>query len=389
MSASNQDTHANFRATDGPTDHETFELLNRGKADHRKQVNGLRQQFDVVSSEVTRLTTQLLEAALRNDTDKRRADADDLSPAEIESAIAKKHWQTLVNILTAQFALFAGFFLLSVGAVVIPVVDAAVFYNLFKSGFQDMFGSLSSTDKWLAVLSSLQAVATILAFKLYAQTQRRRSILAVVAFSLGILFAVGAALEHAEATIAANAVYSAADIGFAWGQPEESVSAAPASTHSTISAYLLSLGFLILPIVGALMLSAGWESFKSGATELKTERGFRVDFRERQQKMATQTALSYGLQGMVEDEQRIVQAPLNDKIASDLKKVRANKQVAQDSRQSGMSKAVPPRSPYDPSVRYTDIDKVEAEADAALEKFGNGYCEDMYTRWATRRTAAP
>lgn len=313
------------------------------------------------------------------------------TPADTDKQLARKYRKSLLDTITAKFAVCLGLILLGIGGVAIPAVDWSLFYDLYKSDFESDFGELTVANARLVAVFSAQALMTLLAVKFFANTPERRSKLAAAAFAGGMLFAVGAALERADNIIQENAEYSETDIGFSWGAPEstEETATTPAQEPYHISAYLLSLGFVVLPMIAALAISAGWSSFTGGKVQLTMARDFRKTYRKLGFATDRLSALEDQIESLVAQEDAQIRKPLDERITALVEARREDKNAMRTIRQKGMQDVLKPKAAHDPSQRYTDIDGIEADADAVIQKFGNGYCEDMFTRWSGRKPAAP
>lgn len=390
MSSSKQYEFADLQATYNLTDHEAAALLNKGAREFEQSLGKLRREHEGVSREIEWLREELIAALDDHGRTDQSKTSNSETPASKDKRLAGQNWKSLAGIVSAKTGTALGIMLIG-GAAAVAAIDWAMFYQLFKSSFEGIYGEMSSTDKFLAGLFSTQAIGAMLAIKAYATSPERRAKIAAISVAGAMAFTVGAALERAEAHLEEKQEYAGSDAGLTWGEPESSDTAAGdgLSAGATLSAYLMSSAFITLPCVGALMVSAGWSSFTVSRRRLTTARGNRRNYRKLGLLTDRLSALEDQIASLVGQKASFVRRSLDERVMSIVEGLRTQKEAVKTYRQNGLSDVIRPKSPEDRSVRYTDLDTLEEDINASLKKFSNGFCDEIFSQWSAEKSAAP
>lgn len=365
-------------------------LLNKGNAHYQKMHGSLQAELETTVRDISDLESEL-DAGLQV-----KEDSQDEQPARAETtkqssqlkAFARKNFTSVIDLARFQTKKLVGCIFLFFGVFLIPAVDTVMFFNQFKASFEDEFGALSTGGALLALLFSVQALGSLLAVKFFANTPKRRAALATLAFVGAILFTFGAALEQADLKVRQDAIYSANDLGFSWGDQSAVSENEPAIIPLPVSSYLLALSFVVMPLVGTLMISSGWSAFQCGFVGLAMTRAYRNNYRLLKAAIDKRNTLALRIKDIQARQDDIIKAPLQMKLAEIVRLERETKRAMRNARQGGLGHITGVQSPHDISVRYADIDAAERDVDRTLEKYGNGYCHSQFNNWRDRQGTA-
>jgi len=338
-------------------------LLNKGNAHYQKMHGSLQAELETTVRDISDLESEL-DAGLQV-----KEDSQDEQPARAETtkqstqlkAFARKNFTSVIDLARFQTKKLVGCIFLFFGVFLIPAVDTVMFFNQFKASFEDEFGALSTGGAFLALLFSVQALGSLLAVKFFANTPKRRAALATLAFVGAILFTLGAALEQADLKVRQDAIYSANDLGFSWGDQSAVSENEPAIIPLPVSSYLLALSFVVMPLVGALMISSGWSAFQSGFVGLAMTRAYRNNYRLLKAAIDKRNTLALRIKDIQARQDDIIKAPLQIKLAEIVRLERETKRAMRNARQGGLGHITGVQSPHDISVRYADIDAAERD----------------------------
>jgi len=370
----------------GLTDHEAGSLLREEKQNYENKFAELESAYRNAQSDVAFYEDEL-DAALDEHSEVHPITTTQTyeSPAHKYKIYARTALKSVVVTIKGFWGTIVGILMIVLGAVVVPAIDAAMFYNLFAQDFENEFGEITSTQAWLVILFSLQALATFLAAKFFVTSTERRAKLAIVVFVLGILFAVGASLERANDRIAEHQASNESVI--TWDAPVSGGEAQEIGISETISAYLLSLGFIALPLLGALLLSQGWETLIESRTGVKTAKRFRLAYKDWKQAVKKRDDLEAQLRVHAENRDAIIRAPLDGRINGVISGQRGYKTAADRLKRNQLHNVVDPLDPDDPTARIRNVDGMAQEADDLITRYGDNFADETIDKW--RRDGGP
>lgn len=364
----------------GLTDHEAGSLLREEKQKYEEKFAKLEASYRNAQTDVAFYEDEL-DAALDEHSEVHPVTTTQTyeSPAHKYKIYARTSLKSFVETIKGWWGTLVGILMIALGAVVVPAIDAAMFYNLFAQDFENEFGEITNTQAWLVILFSLQALATFLAAKFFVTTPQRREKLAVIVFALGILFAVGASLERANDRIAEH--QTGAESVITWDAPANSSQNEEIGISHTISAYLLSLGFIALPLLGALLLSQGWETLIKARTAVKTAKRFRLAYKEWKQAVKTRDDLEAQLRVHAENREAIIRAPLDGRVNGVISGQRGYKVAADRLKRNQLHNVVDPLDHDDPTARIHNVDGMAQEADDMIERYGANFADAAIDKW--------
>lgn len=372
------------QVSNGPTEQEAQAALLAGKVAYRQKTLALLDDMEDAKQDHDYHEAQCLEGA--GITSDSGASTEDHS-----KQLARYVWTARGFFVTAWLGIVAGSALLIGGGLIAPGVELSLFIGMFRSGFENTFGEISSTGLFLTGLVAMQAVFGIFAVKFCMGDGRRTALMSGIAFIIAILLMVGAVLERAHTLNAQKLAETSTDDGLTWSPLDQAAEAIPQtlSLDAYLSSYLLSLGFILVPIVAALMFSAGWKAFSEGLTQRRAAQDYLSNHRKLRTAAKSMAASESGLRRHLESEQDIVVAPLNDLIAPVLRDAKTMQKTIDKARQSGLADFVLPTIPDDPRAKMTDLAKASTDVKAILDKYGNGFANDAYDKFNGRLGAPP
>ena len=381
-----RNTYHQSSQASGLTDHEAISLLREEEQKYNEKFAEFEASYRDAESDAA-FREDELDAVLdeKSEIDLVTTTQTYESPVHKFKIYARTNLKSYIDSIRYWWGTLLAFLLIGLGAVVVPAIDAAMFHNLFSQDFENQFGEITNTQAWLVFLFSLQALATFLAAKLFVTTPERRAKLAIVVFVLGIGFAIGASLDHASDKIA-NHQLSASESGISWDGSAEAQSS-EVGISTIISAYLLSLGFIALPLLGALLLSQGWESLLESRIGVKTAKRFRVGYKEWKLAVKKRNSLEAQLIALARNREVIIRGPLDQRINAIIRGQRGYRASADSIRGSGLYGVVSPLDPDNPSARIKDVDGMFQRADNEIAKYGDSYGDQIVTKWQQQKSA--
>lgn len=360
---------SNHQDTYGPTEQDARDRLNEGKASWSEKHAALKDA-QAHANEETESTHAELVAQLDNLPETHTAEGKD----RVENAaIAKKYaWANLApGILGLR--IFAALLALAAGGPIMLGIEYSMFFEVFKSWFENGFGELNEGGQFRANLYSLQAVVVVLAVKLWAVSAKRIQLLTGVAFVAAIAFVIGAVLKHANTQFLREAAHSGG--GISWDTLPTDLTAATALFGAELTAPLLALGFLIVPIVSAVLIGWSWAQIKDALEGLAKARMFRRSYAADKKAQRARTKAGRELADHEAQQDIIVTAPLNELVNEYLDNARHKTRHIDELRKRGGTTA--------------DLAEADAAARKTLDKLGNGFVKDAFAKWQADQRGSP
>ncbi|MEO0384165.1 MAG: hypothetical protein AAF234_11505 [Pseudomonadota bacterium] len=382
MSASKQDTHADLRATDGPTDHESRDRLHSGQATYSERYAALSNAQEEASFHAEAASEELV-ALLDAPVDGQTPEAQERN---VNAALAKMYaWANLApGALSLQLML--GFLGLLIAGPIMLGIEFSMFFEAFKGLFQNEFGELTAAAQSRAIQFSLQAVIVVLAIKIWAVKAKRIEFLTIVAFLGAIGFVIGAMLKHANTLAASDATYAGG--GFSWDAlPSDVAIASTALFGTALTAPLLALGFLVVPIVSAVLVGWSWSQIKGALEGLAKARMFRRSYAADKKAQQASAKADRALANLETQEDDIVTAPLNELTNEHHANARHEKSRIKKQRRRARTNGRAGNS--ESSMDDVALTKAESAADETLKHLGNGFVKNQHAAWLAERKGSP
>lgn len=379
----NPSTYHHSSLSNGFTEHEALTLLRGEEIKHQEKQVKAELLFRAADADVT-FAEDELDAALEDENEQLGTISTYDNPTHKYKVYGQAYLKSLMESVSKFWLTLLAILMLAIGGLVIPAIDAAMFYNLFSADFENQFGELSNSQAWLVILFSLQALATFVAAKFFVTTPERRAKLAIVVFALGILFAVGASLEQAHDKMISHQLANSEAV-ISWDNSAPSQTQSEISWSAYISSYLLSLGFIALPLLGALLLSLGWDTFITSRLGLKKAKHFRQIYKAWKQAVKKRNEAEVELILLIEYRETIIRKPLDNKISSIIRGQRGQVGAAHSVVQSRLYGLIGLPNPNDPINRIKNADGVAETANKQIAEYGGDYSDRMIDKWKAEK----
>ncbi|MFN3171246.1 MAG: hypothetical protein ACE37E_11195 [Hyphomicrobiales bacterium] len=365
------------------TDHETLTLLGEGQSNFDAKTIELIAAHDdaIIEAELAEKQVDAqLDAPIEGRTpeaqERNRDKARDKKNAEAQIAP--------IGFTSTRFAAFAALFAGIVGGM---GVEWTMFFQTFGALFANEFGELNAAGRFKAALWALQAVGVVLIFKLWAIKAQRMDRLIGVAFVAAVCFIVGAIIKHANAQIERATLETGAS--FSWDALPGEALANVDLFGVNISAYLLALGFLVVPIVSAALVSWGWPQLTKAMEGLAAARRYRRTYTAYKNAQRAVFKTQRALEAHMSHQETVVTASLSALVAEHIENARYTQARVKKQRAAEGSKLPIAGGVSPSSATSSKLDAEDAAARAALETLGNGYVKNAFTKWQAERQVPP
>lgn len=290
-------------------------------------------------------------------------------------AIARKNVQMHFAEPLTNLLLVGATLALVVGGVVATGIELAMYFDIFRSMMANEFGEVSNADGAWALFLAFQPVLAMLAIKIWAVNTRRTEWVAAAAFVGAVGLAVGAVLKTADDYVREAGT---ADGSLTWDTLPNQIGQGAELFGVEWSGPLLALGFLVVPLVSALLIGIGWTMLKSALKARAEARFFRSEYASMKEAAHMRTQIGLAIKQHDAAREEIISAPLNAVIQEKLDDAERRVARVRKHRQSGLEGKAPVRTDESDGLPVDDCEAVEQEAEATRSQLGNGFAKDAY-----------